>query len=134
VQTRFLSNLSSNPKMWKLKNKECKLTWMTLVFLPRYLEPREVSTNPHWCLYATGSPHEGQAPRLSSSIESCRPSSRASGAPLPAPLRCSPPSSLSSFRSNRRGPHSLQYTMVDAPQMRLMSSRKTRTPLGTILQ
>jgi hypothetical protein len=33
---------------------------MTPVFLPRYLEPRKVPTNPHWCPYAKGSPREGQ--------------------------------------------------------------------------
>jgi hypothetical protein len=72
---------------------------MTLVFLPRYLEPCKVLTNPRWCPYAKGSPREGQAPQSSNSIESCRPSPRASGAPLPAPLGRSPPSPLSSFRS-----------------------------------
>jgi hypothetical protein len=71
---------------------------MTLVFLPRYPEPRKVPTNPRWCPYARGSPREGQAPRSSNSIESHEPSPRAGGAPLPAPLGCSPPSPLSSFR------------------------------------
>jgi hypothetical protein len=72
---------------------------MTPVFLPRYPEPRKVPTNPRWCPYAKGSPHEGQAPRSSNSIESHGPSSRASGAPLPAPLGRSPTSPLSSFQS-----------------------------------
>jgi hypothetical protein len=72
---------------------------MTLVFLPRYPEPRKVPTNPRWCLYAKGSPREGQAPRSSNSIESRGPSPRASGASLLAPLGRSPPSPLSSFRS-----------------------------------
>jgi hypothetical protein len=70
---------------------------MTLVFLPRYPEPRKVPTNPRWCPYTKGSPREGQAPWSSNSLESHRPSPRASGAPLSAPLGCSPPSPLSSF-------------------------------------
>jgi hypothetical protein len=70
---------------------------MTPIFLPRYPEPRKVPTNPRWCPYAKGSPREGQAPRSSNSVESCGPSPRASGAPLLAPLGCSPPSLLSSF-------------------------------------
>jgi hypothetical protein len=71
---------------------------MTPVFLLRYPEPRKVLTNPRWCPYAKGSPRGGQAPRSSNSVESRGPSPRASGAPLPAPLGCSPPSPLSSFR------------------------------------
>jgi hypothetical protein len=71
---------------------------MTSVFLPRYPEPRKVLANPRWCPYAKGSPHEGQAPRSSNSVESHEPSPRTSGAPLPAPLGRSPPSPLSSFR------------------------------------
>jgi hypothetical protein len=71
---------------------------MTLVFLPRYPEPRKVPTNPHRCPYARGSPREGQAPRSSNSVESRGPYPRASGALLPAPLRRSPSSPLSSFR------------------------------------
>jgi hypothetical protein len=59
---------------------------MTLIFLPRYPEPRRVPTNPRWCPYARGSPREGQAPRSSNSIESRGPSPHASGAPLLAPL------------------------------------------------
>jgi hypothetical protein len=70
---------------------------MTPVFLPRYLEPCKVPTNPRWCPYAKGSPREGQAPRSSNSVESRGPSPRASGSPLLAPLRRSPPSPLSSF-------------------------------------
>jgi hypothetical protein len=70
---------------------------MTLVFLPRYPKQLKVPTNPRWCPYAKGSPREGQAPRSSNSIESREPSPRASGAPLLAPLGCSPPSPLSSF-------------------------------------
>jgi hypothetical protein len=71
---------------------------MTLVFLPRYPEPRKVPTNPHWCPYTKGSPHEGEAPQSSNSVESRRPSPHANGAPLPAPLGRFPPSPLSSFR------------------------------------
>jgi hypothetical protein len=89
---------------------------MTPVFLPRYLEPRKVPTNPRWCPYAKGSPREGQAPRSSNSVESRGPSPRASGAPLLAPLGRSPPSPLSSFRSKRRGPRSLWYTVAAVTQ------------------
>jgi hypothetical protein len=67
---------------------------MTPVFLPRYPEPRKVSTNPRWCPYAKGSPHEGQAPRSSNFVESHEPSPRASGAPLLAPLGRSLPSTI----------------------------------------
>jgi hypothetical protein len=105
---------------------------MTLVFLPRYPEPRKVSTNPRWCPYAKGSPREGQAPRSSNSVESRRPSPHASGAPLPAPLGRSPSFPLSSFRPKRRGPHSLRYTVAAVTQTRLSRSRKTLAPLGTI--
>jgi hypothetical protein len=105
---------------------------MTLVFLPRYPEPRKVPTNPRWCPYAKGSPHEGQAPRSSNSVESCGPSPRASGALLPVPLGRSPPSPLSSFRLKRHGPRSLWYTVAAVTQTRLSRSRKTLAPLGTI--
>jgi hypothetical protein len=105
---------------------------MTLVFLPRYLEPRKVPTNPRWCPYAKGSPREGQAPRSSNSVESRGPSPRASGAPLSAPLGRSPPSPLSSFRLKRRGPRSLLYTVAAVTQTRLSRSCKTLVPLGTI--
>jgi hypothetical protein len=105
---------------------------MTLVFLPRYLEPRKVPTNPCWCPYAKGSPREGQAPRSSNSIESRGPSPRASGALLPVPLGRSPPSLLSSFWPKCHGPRSLRYTVVVVTQTRLSRSRKTLAPLGTI--
>jgi hypothetical protein len=105
---------------------------MTPVFLPRYPEPRKVPTNPRWCPYAKGSPHEGQAPRSSNSVESSGPSPHASGAPLPAPLGRSPPSPLSSFRPKRRGPRSLRYTVAAVTQTRLSRSHKTLAPLGTI--
>jgi hypothetical protein len=108
------------------------VSWMTPVFLPRYPEPRKVPTNPRWCPYAKGSPREGQAPRLSNSVESCGPYPRASGAPLLAPLGCSPSSLLSSFRPKRHGPRSLRYTVVAVTQTRLSRSRKTLAPLGTI--
>jgi hypothetical protein len=101
---------------------------MTLVFLPRYPEPCKVPTNPRWCPYAKGSPHEGQAPRSSNSVESRRPSPRASGAPLSAPLGCSPSSPLSSFRPKRRGPRSLRYTVAAVTQTRLSRSRKSLAP------
>jgi hypothetical protein len=57
----------------------------------------KVPTNPRWCPNTKGSPHEGQAPWSSNSVESRRSSLRASGAPLPAPLGRSPPPPLSSF-------------------------------------
>jgi hypothetical protein len=86
--------------MRKLKEqgRECKLSWMTSVFLPWYPEPRKVPTNPRWCPYAKGSPPEGQAPWSSNFVESRGPSPHASGAPLSAPLGRSLPSPLSSFR------------------------------------
>jgi hypothetical protein len=105
---------------------------MTPVFLPRYPEPCKVPTNPRWCPYAKGSPREGQAPRSSNSVESCGPSPRASGAPLPAPLGRSLQSPLSSFRPKRRGPRTLRYTVAVVTQTRLSLSRKTLAPLGTI--
>jgi hypothetical protein len=105
---------------------------MTPVFLPRYLEPHKVPTNPRWCPYAKGSPREGQAPRSSNSVESRGPSPRTSGAPLLAPLGRSPPLPLSSFRPKRHGPRSLRYTVAAVTQTRLSRSRKTLAPLGTI--
>jgi hypothetical protein len=105
---------------------------MTLVFLTRYLEPRKVPTNPRWCPYAKGSPHEGQAPWFNNSLESREPSPRASGAPLPAPLGRSLPSPLSSFWPKLRGSRSLQYMVAAVTQTRLSRSRKTLAPLCTI--
>jgi hypothetical protein len=105
---------------------------MALIFLPRYPEPCKVSTYPRWCPYAKGSPREGQAPRSNNSVESRRPSPRASGAPLPAPLGRSPSSPLSSFRPKCRGPRSLPYTVAAVTQTRLSRSRKTLAPLDTI--
>jgi hypothetical protein len=105
---------------------------MIPVFLPRYSEPCQIPTNPRWCPYVKGSPHEGQTPRSSNSIESHEPSPRASGGPLPAPLGRSTLSPLTSFRPKRRGPRSLRYTMATVTQTRLSRSRKTLAPLGTI--
>jgi hypothetical protein len=105
---------------------------MTRVFLPRYPKPRNVPTNPHWCPYAKGSPREGQAPRSSNSIESLGPSPLVSGAPLPAPLRHSSSSPLSSFRLKCRGPCSLRYTVATVTQTRLSRSQKILAPLDTI--
>jgi hypothetical protein len=103
-----------------------------LIFLPRYPEPRKVLTNTRWCPYAKGSPSEGQAPRSSNFVESRRPSPRASGAPLPAPLGCSSPSPLSNFRLKCHGPRSLWYMVAAVTQTRLSRSCKTLTPLSTI--
>jgi hypothetical protein len=105
---------------------------MTPVFLPRYPDPRKVHTNSRWCPYTKGSPRDGQAPRSSNSVESRGPSPRASGAPLPAPLGHSLSSPLSSFRSKRRGPRSLRWTVATVTQTWLSRSRKTLAPLGTI--
>jgi hypothetical protein len=105
---------------------------MMSVFSLRYPEPRKVPTNPRWCPYAKGSPREGQAPRSSNSVESCGPSPRASGAPLPALLGRSLPSPLSSFRPKRREPRSLWYTVATVTQTRLSWSRKALAPLCTI--
>jgi hypothetical protein len=102
-----------------------------LIFLLRYPEPRKVPTIPRWCPYAKGSPREGQAPRSSNSVESHVPSPHASGAPLLAPLRRSPPSPLSNFWPKRCGPRSLQYTVAAVTRTWLSRSRKTLTPLGT---
>jgi hypothetical protein len=60
------------------------------------------------------------------------PPSRASGAPLLAPLRRSPPTPLSSFRPKRRRPRSLRYTVATVTQTRLSRPPKTLAPLGTI--
>jgi hypothetical protein len=85
--------------MQKLKSKvEMQTLVDDAVFLPRYPKPRKVPTNTHCCTYTKGSPREGQAPRSSNSVESHKPSPHASGAPLLAPLGCSPSSPLSSFR------------------------------------
>jgi hypothetical protein len=107
------------------------LSWMTPVFLPSYLEPRKVLTNPR-CPYAKGSSREGQAPRSSKSVQSHGHFPRASGAPLPAPLGRSPPSPLSSFRPKCHGPRSLRYTVAAVTQTWLSRSRKILAPLGTI--
>jgi hypothetical protein len=107
---------------------------MMLVFLLRYPEPLKVPTNPHCCPYAKGSPREGHTPQRSNSMESHGSSPYASGALLRPPLRRSMSSSLSSFWPRCHGPRSLRYTVVAAPQTRLVQSRKTLTPLSTILQ
>jgi hypothetical protein len=106
---------------------------MTLVFLPRYPKLRKVPTNTRWCPYAKASPRQGQAPRSSNSVKSHGPSPRASGAPLLAPFRHSPPSSLSSFRPKRHGSRFLCYTVAAVTQTRLSRSRKTLAPLDTII-
>jgi hypothetical protein len=105
---------------------------MTSVFLTRYPEPHKVPTNSRWCPYAKGSPREGQAPRSSNSIESRGPSPHATGAPLPAPLKRSLSSPISSFRLKCRGSRSLRYMVAAVTKTRLSRSRKTLAPLGTI--
>jgi hypothetical protein len=104
----------------------------TLPYLPSSDSPRKVPTNPHWCPYAKGSPRKGQALRSSNSAERHRPSPRASGALLPAPLGRSLLSPLSSFRPKCRRPRSLWYIVAAMTQTRLSQSRKTLAPLGTI--
>jgi hypothetical protein len=105
---------------------------LTTIFLQRYLEPCKILTNPRWCPYAKGSPHEGQAPRSSNSVGSRGPTPQASGAPLPAPLGPSPSSPLSSFRLKRHGPCCLWYMVAVVTQTRLSRSHKTIAPLDTI--
>jgi hypothetical protein len=108
---------------------------MTLVFLPRYPEPRKVPTNPRWCPYVKGSPREGQAPRSSNSVESRRPSPRATAQVVlrlrflsDAPRRLH----YRAFGTKRRGPRSLWYMVAAVTQTRLSWSRKTLAPLSTI--
>jgi hypothetical protein len=105
---------------------------MISIFLPRYPKPRKVPTNPRWCPYAKDSSREGQAPRTINSEESREPSPCASGAPLPVPLRRSPPSPLSSFRPKRSGPRSLLYTVAAMTKTWLSRSCKSLAQLGTI--
>jgi hypothetical protein len=105
---------------------------MTPVFLPRYPESHKVLTNLCWYPYAKGSPHEGQSPRSSNSVESYRASPHESRATLPAPLERSSPSPLSCFRPKCRGSRSLWYTVAVVIQTQLSRSRKTLAPLGTI--
>jgi hypothetical protein len=105
---------------------------MTPIFLLRYPEPHNVSTNPHLCPYAKGSPREGQAPRSGNSVESRGPSPRTNGASLPASLGCSSPSPLSIFWTKHCESHSLWYMVATVTQTRLSRSRKTLAPLGTI--
>jgi hypothetical protein len=106
--------------------------WTTPIFLLRYPEPRKVPTNPCWCPYTKGSPHDDQAPQSSNYVESHRHSPRTSGGPLLAPLELSMPSPLSSFQPRRHRPRSLRYTVAVVTQTRLSRSRKTLAPLGTI--
>jgi hypothetical protein len=105
---------------------------MTLKFLPRYPEPCKILTSSRWYPYSKGSPHEGQAPQSSNSVESRVPSPRSSGAPLLAPLRCSPMSPLSSFLPKHHGPRSLRYMVAVVTQTRLSRSRKNLAILDTI--
>jgi hypothetical protein len=105
---------------------------MTSVFLPRYPEPRKVPTNTRWCPYTKGSPHECQASRSSNSVESRGPSTRASGAPLPAPLGRSPLSPLSSFRPKTPRASFPPVHSGSRDTNAVVTSRKTLAPLSTI--
>jgi hypothetical protein len=118
--------------MQKVKSKVeiCKLPSMTLVFLPRYWEARKLSPNPRWSP-SQGIPRKGQAPgRVTPWIAPGLPHAQVglrfpSSKPFPD---CSPSSSLSSFRPNRRGPCSLRYTVVATSHTRLVWSHKTTSP------
>jgi hypothetical protein len=102
------------------------------ILLPRYPKPCKVLTNPRWCPYAKGSPHEGQAPRSSNSVESrafstCKWCSASdSSRTLPVVSNIEIPA------KKRRVPRSLRYTVVVVTQTQLSRSRKTLAPLGTI--
>jgi hypothetical protein len=116
----------------KSKGRESKLSWITPIFFPRYLEPHKVPTNPRWCFYTKGSLCKGRAPQTNNFVERRGTSLRANGAPLPATHGCSPSSPLSSFWPKHHGPRSLRYTVAVVTQTRLSQSRKTLAPLGTI--
>ena len=109
--------------MRKLKNKVeiCKLLSTTPVFLPRYREARKLPPIPRWSP-SQGIPRKGQAlgrvtPWIASGLLHAQVGLRR--AFWQASPRCSPPSSLSSFRPKRRGPCSLRYTVAVTPQTRL---------------
>ena len=118
--------------MRKLKSKVeiCKLPSTTPVFLPRYQEACKLSPSPRWSPLQ-GIPCKGQAPgQVTSWIASGLPHAQVGlrRAFRQASSGCSPPSSLSSFRPNHRGPCSLRYTVAATPQTRLVRSRKTTSP------
>ena len=71
--------------MRKLKSKVeiCKLSSMTLVFLPRYREARKLPPSPHWI------PSQGLSFRSGNSVDSLGPSPRASGSPTCLPTSLS---------------------------------------------
>jgi hypothetical protein len=93
---------------------------------------RKFLINPRWWPNAKGSPRKGQAPWSSNSVQSRGPFSRASDAPLLAPLGRSPLSPLSSFRLKHCGPRSIRYTVAVVTQTRLSRSPKTLALLHTI--
>lgn len=59
----------------------------TPVFLPRYQEAYKLLTNPRWS-FMQWKPTRGPSSLSGNSINSCRPSSRASGALFSASLGC----------------------------------------------
>ena len=90
----------------------------------------QASPSPCWSP-SQGIPCKGQAPsRVTPWIASGLPHAQVGlrCAFRQASPRCSPPSSLSSFRSKRRGPCSLRYMVAATPQTRLVRSRKTSSP------
>ena len=108
--------------MRKLKSKVeiCKLPSTTPVFLPRYREARKLPPSPRWSP-SQGIPRKGQAPGqvtpwIASGLLHAQVGLRR--AFRQASPRCSPPSSLSSFRPKRHGPCSLRYTVAATPQTR----------------
>ena len=108
----------------KLRSKVeiCKLPSTTLIFLPRYREARKLPPSPRWSP-SQGIPRKGPAPsRVTLWIASGLPHAQVGlrRAFRQASPGCSPPSSLSSLRSKRRGPYSLRYRVAATPQTRLV--------------
>ena len=67
----------------KSKVEICKLPSLTLIFLPRYQEARKFPPSPRW------SPSQGPSSRLGNSVDSLKPSPRASGSPMCLPTSLS---------------------------------------------
>jgi hypothetical protein len=126
------SYLGTEYKTRKVKSKVeiCKLPSTTLVFLPRYREVLKLPPSPRWSP-SQGIPRKRQAPgRVTPWIAPVLPHAQVSlwcafSQAYPRPL---PPSSLSSFRLNRRRPCSLRYTVATTPQARLVWFHKTTGP------